>query len=403
MPIIASISKEVGDLYTLTDNAFIREARGGPADRIEVEVGDVHDPNFRPQVKIKRWDNEVNLSVRLQTDELGDVTVSTEGDKIVWCKGDIEANFYEKEPNVLCPEGAYELEVILRKKPKTNKITFSLQSKGLAFHYQPPLTQQELDAGFERPEHIVGSYAVHHESKAGDWSLLGRKNYRAGKAFHIHRSGVRDALGRKIWATLHIDERVESLTITIDQGWLDSAAYPISIDPDFGYEGSGGSTANLLSDVTQYIRGTSYTLSEDGIGASISASLMDWGGGDEILEYALYKTSDDTLVAVTGENTDGAEDGWVTLDIPSPELTAQDYVLAARGEAAVRWQDFSIRFDSVSVTRYFKSGIIASFPDPFDGTIGTASYKYFIYCTYTAAGAERIPRHPAAYAGLMVY
>ena len=38
-----------------------------PKDKIEVELGDSKDSTkFHPQVKLMRWDNEVNASFRLQ-------------------------------------------------------------------------------------------------------------------------------------------------------------------------------------------------------------------------------------------------------------------------------------------------------------------------------------------------
>ena len=41
-------------------------AKDDPKDRIEVEVGDFKQPEFYNQVKIMRWDNEVNVSLDLQ-------------------------------------------------------------------------------------------------------------------------------------------------------------------------------------------------------------------------------------------------------------------------------------------------------------------------------------------------
>ena len=67
------------------------------------EVGDAKQPDeFYPQVKIKRWDNEINFSARLVQDEKSPV-VSLADDKIQWVGEAIEAHFYEigkgiKEP-----------------------------------------------------------------------------------------------------------------------------------------------------------------------------------------------------------------------------------------------------------------------------------------------------------------
>ena len=50
-------------------------------------------------------------------------------------------------------------------KPLSNVISLSIQSKGLKFYYQGPLTDKEKAEGIIRPEEVTGSYAVYHESK----------------------------------------------------------------------------------------------------------------------------------------------------------------------------------------------------------------------------------------------
>ena len=94
--------------------------------------------------------------------------------------------------------GAFEFEIILKQKPKINKITFYLNDSGLEFYYQPPLylefglkepnsTCNATDcAGSHRPMNVVGSYAVYHEYKR-DYNLNSGKNYKVGKLFHIYK------------------------------------------------------------------------------------------------------------------------------------------------------------------------------------------------------------------------
>jgi len=85
---IAKLSKEITDKYQITGNTFALVAKTDVKDKIEVEIGDSKQPNFKPQVKIIRWDNEVNFSVRLKDeDTINTATVSTDKDKIIWEKG----------------------------------------------------------------------------------------------------------------------------------------------------------------------------------------------------------------------------------------------------------------------------------------------------------------------------
>jgi hypothetical protein len=62
---------------------------------IEVEIGDAMHPEFQPQVKFKKWDNEVNLSVRYIA-ESNDHTFEKEGDKVKWIQDDQEVHIYAK-------------------------------------------------------------------------------------------------------------------------------------------------------------------------------------------------------------------------------------------------------------------------------------------------------------------
>jgi len=63
---LTKVSKEVSDKYAIdkVNKYFGLEAKSEPKDRIQTEIGDSKDPTtFQPQVKVMRWDNEVNFSV----------------------------------------------------------------------------------------------------------------------------------------------------------------------------------------------------------------------------------------------------------------------------------------------------------------------------------------------------
>ena len=51
-----------------------------------------------------------------------------------------------------------EFEVILKEKPATNKVEFTLNTKGLDFFYQPPLLPKKCSKA--RPDNVVGSQSV---------------------------------------------------------------------------------------------------------------------------------------------------------------------------------------------------------------------------------------------------
>ena len=174
------------NLEKLNKTTYRKIAKDNPKDFLEVEIGDIKSEEFHPQVKIKRWDNECNFSVRLNDNETGTPSFSKQGEKVNWKKGNIEVNFFEIE-------NAFKFDYIIKKKPKTNKLSFSIQSKDAVFYPQPPLTE-EFQNGYSdefqrdivvtetdvkdlegnvlvhRPENIVGSYAVYAETPKTNWT-----------------------------------------------------------------------------------------------------------------------------------------------------------------------------------------------------------------------------------------
>ena len=246
--------------YIKNKNTYFLTPKDNPKDRIEVIIGDDKQPDFYPQVKIQRWDNEVNFSARLVTNELTP-TVSTQADKITWSGDKTEAHFYNIAPNEEHPEGGYEFEVILKEPPKTNVVEFTLETKGLDFFYQPELTQEEIDQGSERPENVVGSYAVYHSTKGGLNRADGME-YKTGKAFHIYRPKIIDSVGMEVWGALNVNSVNGLLTVTIPQDFLDKAVYPVkhAAGLTFGYTTKGASST---SPGVNSMYGTKYTTPSD--------------------------------------------------------------------------------------------------------------------------------------------
>lgn len=193
----------------------------------EVEVGDRKQSDFYPQVKIKRWNNECNFSARLKAEHKNPKVVEEDG-KIKWKDSDIEAHFYELAADgEQLEEGGLEFEIVYHKKPKSNVVEFTIQTKGLDFFYQPHEAE-----GSTIPENAKGSYAVYHKTQM-------HNQYKTGKAFHIYRPHVVDADGNETWADLHIDVDSGTLEITVPQDFLDHAVYPVLVDPTLGYTSIG--------------------------------------------------------------------------------------------------------------------------------------------------------------------
>ena len=207
------------------------------SDRYEVDFGEGSrvkiggdGVDFKPHAKLGKWDNEVEINVWLETDKK--IKPKQDKGKLKWKDRKKEIHFYTID------DDKFEFEVILNEKPDSNITELKIDSRGLKFYYQPALNIEMAgqdcwtDACTEtdccdsyRPENVIGSYAVYHESKAGDYSKMGLKNYRAGKAFHIYRPKIIDNAGKEVWGKLNITDNL--LTVEIPQEFLDNAVYPI--------------------------------------------------------------------------------------------------------------------------------------------------------------------------------
>ncbi|MCK5178058.1 MAG: right-handed parallel beta-helix repeat-containing protein, partial [Candidatus Omnitrophica bacterium] len=212
----------------------------------EAEIGDFNTDEFRPHAKLKRWGDEAYIEIDVPDGGLTrlDKDIKKVDGKIKWGRADRGSRFAKRERKdaqrlavakgrafvhtfTNSEFGSLKIEVILDKKPKSNVVTFPIKTKNLKFYYQGPLTREETDRGVIRPAEVVDSYAVYHDNKRDT-------RYRSGKAFHIYRPKIIDAAGRTTWATPHIDARNGKFTVTIDQDWLDTAVYPVTVDPEFG-------------------------------------------------------------------------------------------------------------------------------------------------------------------------
>ena len=237
--------------YTKANNTYFAVPKDDPRDRIHLEVGDSKQSDFHPQMKIMRWDNEVNFSMRLVHSEKSP-KVSKAGNKIKWQGDKTEAHFYDLPFSEELPEGGHECEILIYEPVPDNRIEFTIKYKNLRFYYQDfDFTPEEIAEGAilgSRPEHIKGSYAVYTATPKTNYE--GGKLYRCNKVGHIPRPRLEDAVGKWCWGILNIetiDAENAILRVAMPKDFADTAVYPIrhAAGATFGYTtgGTAGSTA----------------------------------------------------------------------------------------------------------------------------------------------------------------
>ena len=292
-------------------------------------------------------------------------------------------------------KGRLKWDVKIASHPATNVFEWDmLSSAELEFYYQPELPDSEIKKGSIRPPEVIGSYAVYC-GKSGHFKDASKNtiaNYATGKLAHIYRPLCRDAKGVEAWADLLIG--AGKLRITIPQKYLDDAAYPVMLDPTFGYTSNGASSENSLA----YHNSSKVTPAESGTISSYSAYIR-FTGGDDTLYLGIY--SDDgaspshpntRLEYGTVAVSQNAGFTWNTVTGMSYAFTGSTVYWLGRGPGNGSVSVFQEAYDSGSANEsWYKNG--NTLPDPFgtDATSGFQSKIYSNYATYVAAGGSAIP------------
>ena len=309
--------------------------------------------------------------------------------------------------------GALEFEIVVYKSVVftllNNTLVFPFPLYNLTAYYQPPLyeeygfTQPFSNTTFSvnathvmklvngswrtigyRPENVVGSYAVYHPSKRNN-------EYKAGKAFHIYRPKAVDSAGNTTWCDLNITNSI--LTVTISQEFLNSAVYPVTIDPLFGYTTAGASATEAY----EGLAGSLYTITENGYAQYINVS-MSYTHGDDTwykAKAAIYKDSDSTKVvesSVLSTQTSFAKQ-WIKFTVTSTALTANTgYELVEGYDSDGTTQTSYIYYDTDNTVTYVAASITdLTFPSPVTWNIAkTTGRAYSVYVTYTTNAAPTI-------------
>jgi len=354
------------EIQQLNNTTYKITPKDDPKDRIEVIIGDDKEQDFKPQVKLMRWDNEVNFSVRLKENGKETPTVSSKDDKVTWDKGNFKIEFYEAE-------NAHKFVWFLKEKPDTNKVEFTIQSKGLKFYYQPELTQKEIDRGDTRPENVVGSYAVYMEKPGTNWA--GGKEYKAGKFGHIYRPHLYDSNGLEAWGDLHIENGIYS--VEIPQEFLDKAVFPIKSNDLFGWDSFGSSGRGYARGMF----GTRYqSLATAGTAEKITIGFKNRNTAGNTKGVIVLASSVSIISNGIGNAAvyDGSDWTWIDSAFSTPPtiLSSTNYVLCFICSAAS-----SVAKDDGAANSSI-SDIINSYSSPQDPDAIDDDDKFSIYCTY---------------------
>lgn len=369
----------------MAKTTFFIDAKDDPRDTLRVVVGDDKQPDFKPQVKVERFDNEYNVSFRLEADD--EAVVSKKRDKVEWAGNKRKADFYDEPVSELNPEGGYEFDLTLYERPANDEVAFSIRYKNVRFAYQPELTPDEIAEGCVRPAHIVGSWAVF--ANDDPVNRVGGKNYKSGKVGHIPNSLMRDANGVTSRTNPQITDNGDGtgrLVIKFDKQFLDNAAYPIrhAAGLTFGFASIGGSSVPI-GGVRQ--GGGKATPASGGEIDSITYYGASNSGGALNTKATTWLGSDGTVVTngvspVVSASTTAS--WWTATYASKPTITVQSYFLGVVAETF----NFDFYYDTETAAGNYHQAGSSTYSTPTTlGDNGGTNYKWSAYATYTETAA----------------
>ena len=340
-----------------------------------------------PMVSLSRWDNEVNLGVAYNR-VVGSGRHDSQTKFTEWGVGKHKLQAYPLVASEIMEDGGLEIEVVLDEKPESNTFEFQISgTENLDFYYQPPLTKTKYDKSVvcsetecrdaegevieARAENIVGSYAVYHKTKSG---YIDGVNYGIGKAFQIFRPKVIDADGKEVWATMNYKKG--SLTVTVPTDFLESATYPVRVDPTFGYTSAGGSWINRRDP-----NGVKAVAPESGTITSLSFYGRAYKGTIQA-GAAIYSDNAGapyTMIAGdTGNISYDATLGWRTININNAPITKDgSYWMMVWPSNYHRYY-----YDVVTNGVVYGAGAFENWPSPFNN-YAYNNYRISVYVTYS--------------------
>jgi hypothetical protein len=344
----------------------------------------------KAQMDLVFWNDEERISITPQIPSSAPSAINNDfnvkakrpllSKRMEYKSGDVTAFIEPREGT----NNEFDIDFTLHAKPNTNVFEYKIEGADeFDFFYQPALTQEEMDEGASRPEHVVGSYAVYHRTKGHH--RVGDTNYATGKAFHIYRPKAIDAHGDAVWAELSYQSG--TLAVTVPQKFLDDATYPVTVDPTFNQTTVGATQFNvpglnnMIALASVYLP---HIASMNEIVISFSAYSV--ASSTTVLNVAAYSTSGgfplNQLGAVTTSLTVNSTEDWDTSGAVSQAMTGGvGYVTAiSRSNSG---SGFSLFYDAASAPgRLNVSPSQNTLPLVWPGSTTDNGRRYSLYSTY---------------------
>ena len=333
---------------------------------------------FKPDITVSKWNGQGLFKLALDTKDMGELNTpyASASDSITSSSAgwDIEFKTVPVKDG-WNDEGGIDITFTAWSAPPSNTLRFVYDSANVDAFLQPPLTADEIKEGVGRPEHAINSVAFYSKT-------LANNQYKTGKIGHLYRMKAVDAKGGETWTDWNVDGGY--IYLIIPQKWLDTAVYPVRIEPvgdTFGYTGAGGSAT--VYNANQII-GQVGTPASSGTVDYISVSMKGVAGAS--FKSVLVEKTGETIVAngvgdATGDTNTSKHWGTFAYTTKPSVTGSTTYYGCLIGDT----NGFTIYRDSGTGRFYDSSNSYSTPTDPTDGA-ESATVICSIYVTYTPSG-----------------
>jgi hypothetical protein len=368
----------------------------------EVVIGDellTGNVNLSPKVKFTKWNKENSLSIKIPDGLISNLRPTLNAQTKELVIKDSKIGFYFNRADDI----NFKFGLIFYEKPTTNTWSFQLEGwEEFDFFYQPPLANVNPDGSTweyrdeinqkglcKRPVNVSGSWAVYHKTKR-DY-IIGKTNYKTGKFCHIYNVVFIDADGKQIRIIPQIANGIYS--ITVPQGFLDDAKYPIRANDTYGITGVAGTSGNFEWGEI-FFRPTG-TISASGTVTKITMSwLLNDSGSSNNVRVALYSHDavndmpESLLVASASTEITTYYDALKDFTVADTSVTSGSYYWMA-----IYADDYDLKYYYDDGTGTGRAGAINStYPTMLASPGNTwndgpwTNFNMSIYATYTPSG-----------------
>lgn len=298
-----------------------------------------------------------------------------------------DANWFHEEK-----VDGIELEIVLDNKPSQNTFKFSGNiPKDCRSWYQKSMSfNEQMKKNIHQPANVAGSFAIYNSDKVNN-------KYATGKIGHIYRPIAHDAKGVKVFCDFvnykKVSEDSESIEVDLSYGFdvqvprdfLDTATYPVIIDPTFGYTTAGGSSttfSDVILGTTQQSDTTTGRLQSIYINSPSNVFATTY------IQTALYNSSGNLIDQSLEYSVPSHTAGWHGIAFSNfPSITASaNHTLSVTGQGTGGYgSSLVLAYDSTGgKTSYTQSQsyVVNTFPANLNSATTQSSRQYSIYAIY---------------------